>query len=55
MTILLLVFGAGWENLMFAVQIVYNISLLAFLGQSLLVDHDGPVDRRDWVRRRCCR
>ncbi len=48
MTILLLVFGAGWENLMFAVQIVYNISLLAFLGQSLLVDHDGPVDRRDW-------
>ena len=33
---------------MFAVQIVYNFSLLAFLGQSLLVDHDGPVDRRDW-------
>jgi len=47
MTILLLVFGAGWENLMFAVQIVYNFSLLAFLGQMLLVDHDGPLDRRD--------
>src|SRR4029079_5174070 len=47
MTILLLVFGAGWENLMFAVQIVYNFSLLAFLGQLLLVDHDGPLDRRD--------
>ena len=47
MTILLLVFGAGWENLVFAVQIVYNFSLLAFLGQMLLVDHDGPLDRRD--------
>jgi hypothetical protein len=47
MTILLLVFGAGWENLVFAVQIVYNFSLLAFLGQLLLVDHDGPLDRRD--------
>jgi hypothetical protein len=47
MTTLLLVFGAGWENLVFAVQIVYNFSLLAFLGQMLLVDHDGPVDRRD--------
>jgi hypothetical protein len=47
MTTLLLVFGAGWENLVFAVQIVYNISLLAFLGQMLLVDHDGPIDRRD--------
>ncbi len=49
MTVVLLVFGGGWENLMFAVQIVYNFSLLAFLGQSLLVDHDGPVDRRDWI------
>jgi hypothetical protein len=47
MTILLLVFGAGWENLVFAVQIVYNFSLLAFLGQLLLVDHEGPLDRRD--------
>jgi len=47
MTTLLLVFGAGWENLVFAVQIVYNFSLLAFLGQMLLVDHDGPLDRRD--------
>ncbi|HZB40152.1 MAG TPA: hypothetical protein VE487_04260 [Ilumatobacter sp.] len=47
MTILLLVFGGGWENLVFAVQIVYNFSLLAFLGQMLLVDHDGPLDRRD--------
>jgi hypothetical protein len=47
MTILLLVFGAGWENIIFAIQIVYNFSLLAFLGQLLLVDHEGPIDRRD--------
>ena len=46
-TAVLFVFGAGWENLVFAVQIVYNVSLLAFLAQTLLVDHDGPVDRRD--------
>lgn len=49
MTAVLFVFGAGWENLLFAVQIVYNFSLLAFLAHTLLVDHDGPVDRRDWA------
>ena len=43
----LLVFGAGWENIVFAVQITYGLSLLAFLLQFILVDHDGPVDRRD--------
>jgi hypothetical protein len=45
---LLLLFGNGWENILFAVQTTYNLSLLAFLAQLLLVDHDGPVDRRDW-------
>ncbi len=43
----LLVFGAGWENIVFAIQITYGLSLLGFLVQVLLVDHDGPVDRRD--------
>ena len=43
----LLLFGLGWQNLMFAVQISYTMSLLAFLGQLVLADHDGPVDRRD--------
>ncbi len=47
LTGVLLVFGAGWENVLFAVQITYNFSLLAFLAHLLLVDHDGPVDRRD--------
>lgn len=43
----LLWFGGGWENIVFAVQITYNLSLVAFLAQLLLVDHDGPPDRRD--------
>ena len=46
---MLAVFGSGWENIVFAVQIVYNLSLLAFLVQIWLVDHDGPADRRDWL------
>lgn len=44
---MLLVFGGGWENIVFAIQITYNLSLAAFLVQVLLVDHDGPPDRRD--------
>ena len=43
----LLVFGGGWENIVFAIQITYNLSLVAFLAQVLLVDHDGRPDRRD--------
>jgi hypothetical protein len=31
------------------VQITYNLSLVCFLAQVLLADHDGPVDRRDWL------
>jgi hypothetical protein len=45
----LLVFGAGWENIVFAVQVAYNLSLVAFLAQVVLADHDGPPDRRDAV------
>jgi hypothetical protein len=43
----LAVFGSGWENIVFAIQIVYNLSLLAFLIQLWLVDHDGPPNHRD--------
>ncbi|MCU1398762.1 MAG: hypothetical protein JWN62_1871 [Acidimicrobiales bacterium] len=46
---MLLVFGAGWQNLVFAIQISFNFTLLAFLAQLVLVDHDGPVDRRDYL------
>jgi hypothetical protein len=41
------VFGSGWENLVFAIQLVYNLSLLAFLVHLTLIDHEGPPDRRD--------
>ena len=44
---MLAVFGSGWENIVFAIQIVYNLSLLAFLVQLWLLDHDGQPDRRD--------
>ena len=46
---MLLVFGSGWQNLVFAIQISFNLSLLAFFAQLVLVDHDGPVDRRDYL------
>lgn len=46
---MLLVFGAGWENIVFGIQITYNLSLVAFLAHVILVDHDGPLDRRDWI------
>ena len=46
---LLLVFGSGWDNLVFAIQITYNLSIVCFLAQVLLVDHEGPTDRRDVV------
>ncbi len=44
---MLAVFGSGWENIVFAVQLTYNLSVLAFLVQLSLIDHDGPPDRRD--------
>jgi hypothetical protein len=49
----LLVFGAGWENIVFAIQITCNLSLLAFLLQILLTDHEGRVDRRDIAGSAC--
>lgn len=45
--VVLLVFGNGWENLVFAVQVTYNLSLLAFLVQLVLVHEPRPVGRRD--------
>jgi hypothetical protein len=42
-----IVFGSGWENVVFAIQLTYNLSLLGFLVHLSLIDHDGPPDRRD--------
>ncbi|MEO7370602.1 MAG: hypothetical protein ABIZ69_07060, partial [Ilumatobacteraceae bacterium] len=41
------VFGSGWENIVFAIQLTYNLSLLGFLVHLSLIDHEGPPDRRD--------
>jgi hypothetical protein len=46
---MLLLFGSGWDNIVFAIQICYNLSLVCFLAQILLVDHSGAANRRDWV------
>ena len=44
---MLAMFGSGWENLVWAVQLCYFLSLLAFLAHLLLVDHEGRLDWRD--------
>jgi hypothetical protein len=40
-------FGAGWENIILPFQITFTGSLVFGLVFLLLVDHDGPLDRRD--------
>jgi hypothetical protein len=46
-------FGAGFENLLFALQITLVGSLVFGFAQLLLADHDGPVDRRDGAALLC--
>ncbi|MDQ4129386.1 MAG: hypothetical protein M3133_00085 [Actinomycetota bacterium] len=41
------VFGAGSENLLTAFGLTFDTSVLAGLGQILLVDHDDDFNRRD--------
>jgi hypothetical protein len=45
----LVFFGAGEENIAWGFQINFTLSLAFGLAQLLLADHDGPVDRRDWL------
>ncbi|MDQ1509631.1 MAG: hypothetical protein QOG50_1475 [Actinomycetota bacterium] len=45
----LVFFGAGAENILVAFQISFIGSLVFGLTQLLLADHDGPIDRRDWL------
>jgi hypothetical protein len=42
-------FGGGAENILQAFQITFVGALVFGLMQLLLADHDGPVDRRDWL------
>ena len=47
---LLLLFGAGRQNIVFGVQILQNGSIALGLAQLLVADHDGPVGgRRDRI------
>jgi hypothetical protein len=47
--LLLVFFGTGHQNIVWAFQIGFVGSLAFGLTQLLLADHDGPIDRRDWV------
>jgi hypothetical protein len=40
-------FGAGYQNIIWAFQIGFTASLVFGLAQLVLADHDGPVDWRD--------
>ena len=42
-------FGAGAENIVWAFQMAWQASLVLGLTHLLLADHDGPLDRRDWL------
>jgi hypothetical protein len=42
-------FGAGWENIVRPFQICFTGALVLGLAHLLLADHDGPIDRRDWL------
>ena len=44
-----LFFGTGAENIIWAFQINFDGAVALGLTQLLLADHDGPLDRRDWV------
>jgi hypothetical protein len=42
-------FGAGAENILVAFQITFVGAFAFGLTQLLLADHDGPIERRDWL------
>ena len=46
-------FGAGYRDIIYDFQITYNGALVFGLAQLLLADHDGPVDRRDYLAIAC--
>jgi hypothetical protein len=42
-------FGSGYQNIVWAFQIGFTGALVLGLTHLLLADHDGPIDRRDWL------
>ncbi len=45
--LVLLSFGSGYEDIVWAFQMAYTGALALGLVQLLVADHDGPIDRRD--------
>jgi hypothetical protein len=41
-------FGPGSDDILWAFQIGFTLSLVFGLGQMILADEDGPITRRDW-------
>lgn len=41
--------GPAEDNILWAFQITFVGALVAGLAQLVLADHDGPIDRRDWI------
>jgi hypothetical protein len=46
---LFVLFGAGWQNIVEPFQITFTGAVVFGLTHLLLVDHEGPLDRRDWL------
>ena len=42
-------FGTGAENILVAFQLTFTGAFAFGLAQLVLADHDGPLDRRDWL------
>ncbi len=42
-------FGAASQNIVWAFQMAWGAALVFGFTHLLLADHDGPVDRRDWL------
>ena len=42
-------FGPGSDDILWAFQIGFTLSVVFGLGQMLLANHDGEFDRRDWI------
>jgi hypothetical protein len=43
------IFGSGADDMLWAFQICFNAALVLGLTHLLLADHDGSIDRRDWI------
>ena len=46
---ILVLFGPGDQNITWAFQITFTGSIAFGLAHLIMVDHDGRIDRRDWI------